>query len=238
MAKYIKTEEGYKPLSEIKGSIIKLGREDKTAEMFNVNGKIENNTLATGQFSHAEGESTTASGNSSHSEGKSTVASGYYSHAEGYGTTASGYYSHAEGYETTASGYNSHAEGLRTTASGEYAHTEGSDTIARGAFSHAEGDYTSALSNCQHVQGRCNLLDYDNKYAHIVGNGKLNGRSNAHTLDWNGNSWYQGILTAKDLIIEDSNGKAIIESLLTTIQDLQSQINTLTERLDAMTSAE
>lgn len=43
-----------------------------------------------------------------------------------------------------------------------------------------------------------------------------------------GNAWYQGALTAKDLIIEDANGKTIIESLLTTIQDLQSQINTLT----------
>lgn len=31
------------------------------------------------------------------------------------------------------------------------------------------------------------------KYVHIVGNGNSNSsRSNAHTLDWNGNAWYQG----------------------------------------------
>ena len=29
-------------------------------------------------------------------------------------------------------------------------------------------------------------------YAHIIGNGTSSKRSNAHTLDWDGNAWYQG----------------------------------------------
>ena len=49
-----------------------------------------------------------ASGIYSHAEGNETTASGYASHAEGGGTTASGECSHAEGEETTASGYASH----------------------------------------------------------------------------------------------------------------------------------
>ncbi len=33
---------------------------------------------------------------------------------------------------------------------------------------------------------------YDAKIAHIVGNGTSEKRSNAHTLDWEGNAWYSG----------------------------------------------
>ena len=43
------------------------------------------------------------------------------------------------------------------------------------------------------MQGKYNIEDTNNKYAHIVGNGiGENSRSNAHTLDWNGNAWFQG----------------------------------------------
>lgn len=31
-----------------------------------------------------------------------------------------------------------------------------------------------------------------NLYANIIGNGQFNKRSNAHTLDWQGNAWYSG----------------------------------------------
>ena len=35
--------------------------------------------------------------------------------------------------------------------------------------------------------------DAEGKYAHIVGNGTgENDRSNAHTLDWEGNAWFAG----------------------------------------------
>ena len=131
-------------------------------------------------------------------EGADTTASGNVSHAEGDGATASGIASHAEGVDTTASGIGSHAEGSYTTASGDYSHAECDNTIASGNYSHAEGKGTIASSENQHVQGKYNIEDTENKYAHIVGNGKYDYstltavRSNAHTLDWNGNAWFKG----------------------------------------------
>lgn len=64
---------------------------------------------------------------------------------------------------------------------------------AIGFASHSEGNNTIAASSNQHTQGEYNIIDQQDKYAHIVGNGNSNtSRSNAHTLDWNGNAWYQG----------------------------------------------
>ena len=147
---------------------------------------------ASGEASHAEGFHTIASGGISHAEGVHTKATGDQSHAEGAYTTASGDYSHAEGAYTTASGDYSHAEGLFTTASGNSSHAEGVHTKATGDQSHAEGLFTTASGNQQHVQGKYNIDDAVNKYAHIVGNGSYDAPSNAHTLDWDGNAWFQG----------------------------------------------
>lgn len=91
----------------------------------------------------------------------------------------------SEGDHTEASAYSSHAEGYYTEASG--------------VSSHAEGDHTKASGAYQHVQGKYNIDDVDadgnplNNYAHIVGNGTSNSsRSNAHTVDWDGNANYAG----------------------------------------------
>ena len=96
-----------------------------------------------------------------------------------------------QGYNTTASGYSSHAEGDNTTASGYYSHAEGIGTTASGNSSHAEGGNTTASGDTQHVQGKNNIPDETS--AHIVGNGESpNERSNAHTIDWQGNAWFSG----------------------------------------------
>jgi hypothetical protein len=63
-----------------------------------------------------------------------------------------------------------------------------------------EGEGTYANIKGEHVQGRYNkYLDENNQslnYAHVVGNGTAdNARSNAHTLDWNGNAWFAGNVT-------------------------------------------
>lgn len=148
---------------------------------------------ASGFNSHAEGYNTTASGHASHAEGHITTASGGDSHAEGNATIASEYTSHAEGYNTRAIGKYSHAEGYVTTASGWQSHAEGFYTRAIGYASHAEGRQTIAASENQHAQGRYNIEDSANTYAHIVGNGTSDSvRSNAHTLDWDGNAWFAG----------------------------------------------
>jgi hypothetical protein len=169
---------------------------DNGGEIFN----NYNDNIASGRMSHAEGYNTTASGGRSHAEGENTTASGNFSHAEGYNTTASGSHSHAEGYSTEASEIASHAEGWNTIASGQ--------------ISHSEGEYTIASGERQHVQGKYNIADVDsegnalNTYAHIVGNGTSNdARSNAHTLDWEGNAWYNGYVEASHIILKSSDGK-------------------------------
>ena len=148
---------------------------------------------AIGDYSHAEGFGTQTVGERSHAEGDSTLASGFGSHAEGDVTEANGRFSHAEGTSTNANGESTHAEGEGTTASGKGSHAEGARTTAGGNYSHAEGTGTIASGDNQHVQGRYNIEDTDKKYAHIVGNGSVtSNRSNAHTLDWDGNAWYAG----------------------------------------------
>ena len=171
-------------------------------------------TLAKGDESHAEGNTTKANGSYSHAEGMRTEANGNAGHAEGWYTVAGGrsldsgtggFYAHAEGTWTDASGTASHAEGAHTTASMEAAHAEGKGTKARSDYSHAEGYCTEVASKtaiAQHVQGKANIVDAEGKYAHIVGNGEatynvdgtftIDKASNAHTLDWNGNAWFQG----------------------------------------------
>ena len=192
-------------------------------------------TTASGHYSHAEGYETTASGYASHAEGESSnsisavisdfypstsnddiltawnsnkfsLAKGTSSHVEGIDSLALGNHSHAEGSSTTASGTSSHAEGTGTTASGNLSHAEGEGTTASGYASHAEGCDTKASSDYQHVQGQYNIEDTENRYLHIVGNGSSDTeRSNAHTLEWNGNAWYAGKLSQEGIPTEDKD---------------------------------
>lgn len=69
-----------------------------------------------------------------------------------------------------------------------------------GIASHAEGYETIAPGDYSHVQGKYNVVDMENKYAHIVGNGTSDdNRSNAHTVDWEGNAWYAGKVSATNI---------------------------------------
>ena len=178
-------------------------------------------TTASGNYSHAEGETTVASGDYSHAEGSTTTSSGNYSHAEGETTTASGRSSHAECYNTTASGDYSHAEGMYTTALSDASHAEGSSTTASGFASHAEGDNTTASGDNSHVQGKYNIEDTENKYAHIVGNGSENNKSNAHTLDWDGNAWFAGKVTQEGTPTNDKDlvNKKYVDDKISNIPD-------------------
>lgn len=153
---------------------------------FTKGGEIFNNytnNIASGQYSHAEGQQTNATNTRAHAEGLQTTASGNNSHAEGYHTTASIDSSHAEGYYTAASGSCSHSEGYFTTASGQYSHAEGegsntskgdiniyngtetitySITQKKGEASgdhgsHCEGHLNVAIGDCSHVEGSENV---------------------------------------------------------------------------------
>ena len=137
----------------------------------------DSDNIATGFGSHAEGQSTKAVSSSSHAEGDSTVAGKVWINEYGYEMES--WCCHAEGYESQAIGNISHAEGI--------------GTVAAGLWQHAEGAY--------------NIADTENKYAHIVGNGGANAkRSNAHTLDWDGNAWYAGYVESKHVILTSPNG--------------------------------
>ncbi len=143
-------------------------------------------------------------------------STGTYSHAEGGVTTASGPFSHAEGGVTTATGSYSHVEGYKTTASGPFSHAEGNETIASGYISHTEGYATTANHKSQHVFGEYNGVDPSTApswdrgtYIEIVGKGSNEDtRSNARTLDWQGNETLAGNLTIGGTIT--ANGQQIL----------------------------
>ena len=60
--------------------------------------------------------------------------------------------------------------------------------------------------NNQIVQGKYNVEDTEGKYVNIVGNGEdENNRKNIHTLDWEGNAWYNGKVSQEGVPTEDKD---------------------------------
>ena len=58
------------------------------------------------------------------------------------------------------------------------------------------------------MQGQYNIEDRDYNYLHIIGNGtgsEPSKRSNAHTVDWDGNAWYAGEMVTEGNIISAGN---------------------------------
>lgn len=176
---------------------------------------IGSNCVASAYAAIAVGYETKSSGRGGYSEGYRTKSSGAEgNHAEGYESEAAGPYqaAHAEGYKSKASGNASHSEGYETNASGLYSHSEGLGTIANG--------------RSQHVQGSYNVPDTNNKYLHIVGNGTDDlSRSNAHTIDKNGNAWFAGV-------VEDGAGNKL--SLVSKIEPIETKVDSIIETLDGI----
>ena len=170
-----------------------------------------NYTKATGGYSHAEGSRTEASGTSSHAEGDYTVANRRGMHAEGaYNlydnakfldvVSLSNYsnwsdkYSSSEytfdadtGYYTlvNAEPKNEAVIGLYYATS--YQYKKGTIDILRKPISLISG------TNYETEIHQSNLgTDTQGKYVHVVGNGVSSARSNAYTLDWDGNGWFAG----------------------------------------------
>ena len=90
--------------------------------------------------------------------------------------------------------------------------------MALGDSSHSEGMGTIASTRSQHAQGEYNIVDpeYDvndngkrGKYAHIVGNGTAENRSNAHTLDWDGVAWFAGDVKVGGTGQDDDKAKTL-----------------------------
>lgn len=173
---------------------------------------------------------------------ENNIATGQYSHAEGGGTAALANHSHAEGLNTTASGERSHAEGIDTVASGMNAHAEGGGTIASGYDSHAEGYDTIAQRRSQHVQGEYNIADtegyseeYRGAYVHIVGNGTSDSnRSNAHTLDWDGNAWFAGDIYVGGTGQDDPNAVKLTAGGGVSMGDVENYVSGVVGDIDAL----
>ena len=120
--------------------------------------------------------------------------------------TENGLYSMAEGWLCEASGYASHAEGNANIASGHLSHVGGMNSGASGFASFAHGYGLQANGEYQAVFGMNNIVDTNNKYLLIVGNGPGDGSlSNAFVVTASGH-----IDVQKNIYI-NTNGSGIFE---------------------------
>ena len=162
--------------------------------------------FATGTNSIASGERSFAGGNKSADVDYPTTASGNESFAFGLSAKATGQMAVAFGQRTEASGNMSFVTGNTSSASGNSAFAAGQHAEAKAAMSAALGNYTKANGRACLVAGQYNVEDTNEvdtshgsgarKYILIVGNGTAdNARSNAMTVDWDGNGVFAGKLT-------------------------------------------
>ena len=147
------------------GSVTTEYGDTENQNYFTFGTRLNNNI---GGFSTVAGSKCTASASSSVASGIECVANSMGAHAEGYNTTA--------GHDPNT-----------VTSNGTGAHAEGYYTRAYGDGAHASGYYTTAQSDYQTAIGKNNIIDNAGTYAFIIGNGSRYTRSNALTVDWNGN---------------------------------------------------
>jgi len=163
-------------------------------------------------------------------------AIGNYSLLVGSGT-ASGYKSISMGNGCTASGFTSVAIGNNSTATSDYcisignssssksvgAISLGENAIASGSHSVAIGTYVASTSNYNTVIGKYNAATVSSNgsyldvgdYAFIIGNGTANttaDRSNALTVDWNGNLWAANNVSALSLNVGTNRNSMVVDS--------------------------
>lgn len=193
---------------------------EEAAEAAHAEGK--SNTVS-GAMAHAEGYSNTVSGEAAHAEGHGNTVSGVQSHAEGYSNKISGAYSHAEGKSNIVKGNSSHAGGSSNQVHGNYSRAVGDANIIYagtafafgasniigqegktvGGYSFVTGQGNKAIGWHQSIRGKWCLPN--SNFLEIVGNGDADvadpnegkkGRSNAYTLDREGNAIFAGTVTA------------------------------------------
>ena len=156
--------------------VVSFGRYMEDTEAF----PIGKNSIAMGERSFATSEGSVAIGDGA-------FANSDYAYAIGNHAKADSMYSVAIGLDAKTGGYAGNAVAI------------GSNALAEGQSSFAVGGNTKAKSKDQIVMGIFNKYDdtelYSKrgKYLYILGNGDFGtGNSNAMTIDWNGNAWFQG----------------------------------------------
>lgn len=184
--------------------------------------------IASGGYSHAEGSGTTASGDYSHAQGISTKATGKSENVIGefnlyaetvyvqeYTLGSAPQAMYRPDYQLgIATGFDIHENGREFVLSGvEYRTAENVD-IGDYVFYEDAQQVTTVhrVDEVWHdtavyfVYTSFKLVNKSSdrgEYAHIVGNGiSEDTRSNAHTLDWNGNAWFAG-----DVYVKSTSGK-------------------------------
>lgn len=141
----------------------------------------------------------------------------YFTLGERLGETSSiddiGAYSFAVGYGNKASGYASCAIGCLSVAIGNFAFATGRSVCANNDYSIAMGYQTMTNFDCQTVIGQLNKKDSTSIF--VIGNGTNDSnRSNAFTVDWDGNTWAAGSITATGSVNgTDFNGFTINKSV-------------------------
>lgn len=155
---------------------VSFGRYMEDTEAF----PIGKNSIAMGERSFAMSEGSVAIGDGA-------VSGAYHSCAIGNSAKTNGVYSVAIGHNAETGGYAGSAVAI------------GSSARAEGDSSFAIGTHAKAQSKDQIVMGILNKFDSTEKYSergkylYILGNGDFEtGNSNAMTIDWNGNAWFQG----------------------------------------------
>lgn len=161
-------------------------------------------SIASGDISHVEGYETKTLSPYTHAEGSQTIAgselyqypyhAGESAHAEGDKTIARGQGSHSEGSETYAEGNFSHAEGIHTQALANMSHTQNIWTVADYPGQTVIGRYNKATVSGEGTEASPYQYTDIGEEAFIIGNGDgslidddTSYRSNAFTVDWNGN---------------------------------------------------
>ena len=170
-------------------------------------------TTASGNYSHAEGSHTTASGNYSHAEGGYTTASNKYQFVSGkYNKYDNRKYTYYEQEQRTfyaakntmyaaSNGFTfDNATGIFTlvdpinysyNAIPSYHYVIENKRLVY-IKSKKSSSSTMVIYNATYMTSTPTST-VEGEYVHIVGNGTSDSdRSNAYTLDWDGNAWFAG----------------------------------------------
>lgn len=161
---------------------------------------------------------------------------GSYSIISGYGCDASGLFSIALGASCVSTYKYSYSRGNRNTANGYCSTAIGQLNEANGSESLVCGEGNIANGFRQFVFGRYNEASSGDEYVEIVGNGTKTSfqtnRSNARTLDWNGNEWIAGALSVGNVskTMENLGASAsfVLTGDYTTAAKIYGVLNTMT----------
>ena len=121
-------------------------------------------------------------------------------------------------------------------SNGDYSITMGEYCVANGNNSFSTGQHTISSADGSFVCGKYNIEDVDLNYAFIRGNGtSTSERSNAFSIDWNGNTYQQGdIYFNGDYDTPLSEKIADTSSLINRMNELETVNNELTEQIASL----